>query len=279
MLVMKQTIMKSPIPRYYGGKSSLAKRIVDRIEKESWKIYVESFCGGASVFWGLDKTVNGRKFIINDKDSRIMNFWDVIQNCSEEFMDMIESRSVVSRELHQKAKECFETTAGVHHGSRDVELAWSLWYLIRFSFCGMLVNASFDKTARTPKNLMKGMGYLPDIIKQMRYAVIENDVAEKVIKYYDCPDAFHYLDPPYVGTTQKHYRGYSQENFNTLLDCCESIKGKFMLSHYKNDELDRRIEKNGWNITSIDTSCTIGKMSEARTEILVSNFESGKNLV
>jgi DNA adenine methylase len=52
------------------------------------------------------------------------------------------------------------------------------------------------------------------------------------------PDAFFYLDPPYVGSDQGHYDGYSQADFDALLRLLEKLKGNFLLSSYRNAGLD-----------------------------------------
>jgi DNA adenine methylase len=55
------------------------------------------------------------------------------------------------------------------------------------------------------------------------------------------PDAFFYLDPPYVGAAQGHYDGYTQEDFDILLKLLESLKGKFLLSSYRNKKVIHKV--------------------------------------
>jgi DNA adenine methylase len=59
----------------------------------------------------------------------------------------------------------------------------------------------------------------------------------RIIKSRDVPDDFFYLDPPYGGTDQGHYDGYTQEDFDLLLKMLETLKGKFLLSSYRNKNL------------------------------------------
>ncbi|MDR2245292.1 MAG: DNA adenine methylase [Treponema sp.] len=65
--------------------------------------------------------------------------------------------------------------------------------------------------------------------------------ALRIIKSRDMPDAFFYLDPPYVGAAQGHYDGYTQEDFDILLKLLESLKGKFLLSSYRNKKVIHKV--------------------------------------
>src|SRR5262245_48010301 len=74
-----------PIKRH-GGKSYLAKRIVDLMppraqnpnapadDDPSWLHYVEPFFGGGAVLLALDP--EGISEVANDLDGELTNFWD-----------------------------------------------------------------------------------------------------------------------------------------------------------------------------------------------------------
>lgn len=52
------------------------------------------------------------------------------------------------------------------------------------------------------------------------------------IKKYDSPTTLFYLDPPYPGTHQGHYKGYTKEDLRNLLKTISESKGSFILSNY-----------------------------------------------
>jgi hypothetical protein len=49
--------------------------------------------------------------------------------------------------------------------------------------------------------------------------------------------AASHLDPSYAGADRGHYDGYTQEGFDALPAALERIKGKFLLSSYRNKSL------------------------------------------
>ena len=90
----------------------------------------------------------------------------------------------------------------------------------------------------------------------------------KLIQSLDSPETFFYIDPPYVGAHQGHYGGYTQEHFNQLLDTLSRLQGKFILSSYPNDILDKYRKKYGWSINDIQ----VRKSGKAKVEALTYNY-------
>jgi len=50
------------------------------------------------------------------------------------------------------------------------------------------------------------------------------------------PQSFFYIDPPYVGTDQGHYPGYTIDDYVKLLELIRNIQGSFILSGYDIDD-------------------------------------------
>ena len=63
------------------------------------------------------------------------------------------------------------------------------------------------------------------------------------IRSRDTADTFFYCDPPYVGSDQGHYDGYTQEDFDGLLNLLADVKRKFLLSSFRNETLDKFVKK------------------------------------
>ena len=96
-----------------------------------------------------------------------------------------------------------------------------------------------------------------------------------VIKERDTPDTFFYLDPPYIGAEQKHYKGYKKEDFKQLLDVLSGIQGKFILSNFSSDILQEYCEANNWNTKVISLKSMIPALihkPRRKYEVLVWNF-------
>jgi DNA adenine methylase len=109
----------------------------------------------------------------------------------------------------------------------------------------------------------------------LQNAQIECRDALRVIESRDVPDAFFYIDPPYVGADQGHYDGYSQEDFDALLKLLEKIQGRFLLSSFRNENLREFTARNGWHTVELRMaqSMTHGqKFQRKKIEVLTANY-------
>ena len=103
---------------------------------------------------------------------------------------------------------------------------------------------------------------------------IECRDALDVIRLYDTPDTFHYIDPPYPGTNLGHYKGYTMDNLEQLLVKLSNIKGKFLLSNYPQDIITQYARKHGWAQLAFKMPLCASKKAvrSNKTEVLTSNY-------
>ncbi len=98
-----------------------------------------------------------------------------------------------------------------------------------------------------------------------------------MIKRYDSEDSFFYFDPPYVGSRVDTYgltKSKAKDIIINLADCCKNIKGKFLISHTKNEEF-MEILKDFNLIKEMATKYTMSgglKEYDEKSEVLISNF-------
>ena len=104
---------------YFGGKSRLAKQIIERMPEHH--CYCEPFAGAAWVFFKKDPS---KVEILNDLDGELANFWRVVQKHPEAFVEQF-NRALVSRELFTQAKDSVPSTL------TDLERAARYYYLQR----------------------------------------------------------------------------------------------------------------------------------------------------
>jgi DNA adenine methylase len=96
--------------------------------------------------------------------------------------------------------------------------------------------------------------------------------------FHSCRDTagtFFYLDPPHVGTDQGHYDGYTQEDFNALLETLVNIKGRFLLSSFRNKRLADFTGRNGWETVEVKMAYPMSnkyKISRTKIEVLTANY-------
>ncbi len=100
----------------------------------------------------------------------------------------------------------------------------------------------------------------------------------RIIRSRDIEDTFFYLDSPYVGTFMGHYDGYSQQDFDNLLSELSKIKGKFLLSSFRNESLNKFADEFGWFQVELKMQKSMnahaGK-NMTKIEVLTSNYEIG----
>jgi DNA adenine methylase len=76
---------------------------------------------------------------------------------------------------------------------------------------------------------------ITDRLKQIT-AVEQMDCID-LIKKYDSPDTFFYIDPPYYNMEFYYSKDFPREKHEELADTLANIQGKFALSYYDFDDL------------------------------------------
>ena len=140
----------------------------------------------------------------------------------------------------------------------DVRRAAMFLKLLRFSY-----SSSGKSYASQPFDLRRLFGLISQLQERMANVVVENQDFETLIKHYDRPDTFFYLDPPYFSTEDMYEVGFGWEDHVRLRDTLKSIKGKFLLSY--NDCEEIRKLYNGFSVFDF-----------ARTHSMAQRYEAGK---
>lgn len=264
--------MKTPIS-YYGGKQTLSAVILGLIPEH--RIYCEPFFGGGAMFFAKKPS---DVEIINDTNKELTNFYEVVKDDFQALEHEI-SLSLHSRDKHRQAEVIYENPDMFSR----VKRAWAVWMLANSSY-GNKMNSSFgyDLTGGSSKKLdNKREAFTEEYARRLRRVQIECCDALRVIRSRDTAETFFYIDPPYVGAYQGHYDGYSQEDFDALLDLLSGIKGKFLLSSYRNASLKAHIAKDGLCSAEISMHCPMTSCSShvhGKVEVLTANFPFTLNL-
>jgi DNA adenine methylase len=259
--------MKIPLS-YYGGKQQLATRILGMIPEH--RIYCEPFCGGAAIFFAKEPS---KIEIINDTNGEIINFYEVLKRDFPALEREIEI-SLHSRKQHRQAAVVYENPDMFDR----VKRAWAVWMLTNGSY-GCMLNGGFgyDRTGTTSKKLAnKRAGFNVDYAIRLQRVQIECCDALRIIQSRDTPETFFYLDPPYVGSDQGHYDGYTQMDFDALLELLETVQGKFLLSSFHNANLVKFTKRNGWHTVEFRLSSSMthgqGRTVRDKVEVLTANY-------
>ncbi|MDR0909374.1 MAG: DNA adenine methylase [Spirochaetaceae bacterium] len=258
--------MKTPIS-YYGGKQTLSSIILGLIPEH--RIYCEPFLGGAAIYFAKEPS---EVEVINDTNDELINFYEVLKTNFAALEKEI-SISLHSRKKHHDAQVIYANPDMFDR----VKRAWAVWMLANSSY-GCMLDATwgYDRTGGTSKKLSnKREAFTEDYAIRLQNTQIECADALRVIRSRDMPDAFFYVDPPYVGTDLGHYDGYTQDDFDNLLKLLETIKGKFLLSSFKNASLDKFVKRNGWTSVGLKMASPITNRSDhprGKVEVLTANY-------
>ncbi len=234
------------------------------------KIYVEPFFGGGSIFFA-----KGPSFleVINDLNDNVINFYQVLKTDFPALKKEVEA-SLMSESLHKKALKIYQKP----NGHPKVRRAWAFWYVTNFSFAakpggGWRYDMSSAGSHAGRLFLRKKTGF-----KQYQERLEDTQIscrdALRVITDRDKPETFFYLDPPYPGTDQGHYKGYTEEDLENLLKILVPVHGKFMLSNYGSELVSDYAERNSWTVREFDLRLSAPRKNGARKrEILIMNYK------
>jgi DNA adenine methylase len=259
--------MKTPLS-YYGGKQQLAKLILGLIPEH--RVYCEPFLGGAAIFFAKEPS---KVEIINDTNGEIINFYEVLKRDFTALEKEV-AISLHSRKMHNHAWAIYQNPELFGR----IKRAWAIWMLANSSYGHMLDGGfGYDRmTGGTTKKLAnKKLDFTDDYAIRIQNAQIECCDALRVIRSRDSEEAFFYCDPPYVGSDQGHYDGYTQEDFDGLLNLLATVKGKFLLSSFRNETLGKFIKKKSWHSFEVSMVCSMtnktGK-TRKKVEVFTANY-------
>lgn len=238
---------------YYGGKDLLRKRIVELMPPH--KVYIEPFCGSAAVFF--EKTPS-KVEVLNDHNKLIINFFDVVRNHGDELTRRLKL-TPYSREEYNRAHKILEDE------SDPIEMARAFFIRANQSMFGKLTNSGWIVDTTGGRNMITAwesyIERIPLAIERLKMASLECRSALEVIDLWDSPQSLCYLDPPYVGTEQGHYKGFTQADLDIFIAKIEDGKGSFILSGYENPAYPK-----SWERHEIETTTRIGHSRNTGTK-------------
>jgi DNA adenine methylase len=260
--------MKTPLS-YYGGKQQLASIILGLIPPH--RLYCEPFLGGGAIFFAKKPS---KVEVINDTNGEIINFYEVIRQDFPALREEI-TLSLHSRRQHHHAQVIYQNPELFDR----VKRAWAVWMLANGSYgCKITGGFAYGRVGSNHSRALDGKRdrfFVDDYAGRLKRVQVECCDALRIIGSRDIEDAFFYLDPPYVGADQGHYDGYTQEDFDMLLGILKGLKGKFLLSSYRNDSLTGFARKNKWHTLELkmSSSMTHGCTSQrTKVEVLTANY-------
>jgi DNA adenine methylase len=276
---------------YIGGKSRIGKWIVGYYPQDM-ETYVETFGGMFWCFFNMDleKYPNLKRVVYNDFNPLNHNLFQCIQNPTE-LLKVVEAIPCQQKGVevtppeykelfNQYQKELFAD--GFTVNGPDYEVAAKYAYILTQVFSGSKPETSnyIDLKGKYKSKYLTFRDKLKNekwVKKFVSITHVENMDFEQVIKKYDSPTTYIYLDPPYW-KTENYYSNhdFDRGDHERLANVLKGVQGKFSLSYYDFDLLHDWFPENEFVWTSKDfakaAAAKKGKVQTKGTELLIMNY-------
>lgn len=257
---------------YIGGKSQIASWVIEHFPADYRRsTYVEVF-GGAG--WVLLKKDPSSNEVYNDLNEDLVNLFLMIRDRFDEFRERAEW-TLQGRAIFEVARAKMK--------SRDFrdDVDRAIWYAITKtqSFAGHGNTYGYSIKPGSPtRGWSAFLGRLSLIRDRLLLVNIERLDFERLIKKYDSPTTFFYLDPPYVGAEGYYSVKFDEADHARLAETLRGIQGRFALSYYPHPLLKplykgfktftRTAVKSSYGVTRNSAS----DVRPRATEMLVTNY-------
>ena len=251
--------------KYPGSKWGIAGQLNELVPPHH--SYAEPYFGsGALLFTKRPSDIE----TVNDLDGNVANLFRCIQQDSQRLARLVMT-TPFSREEYDRQ---FDGQDCASRYQRAAGFLIRCWQGHGFRITGGKAGWKNDVQGREKMYALWNWYRLPEWIiecaERLRKVQIENRPAIEIIRRFDYPEVFMYLDPPYILGTRNGKR-YMHEMTDAaheeLLDAILSSRAKIMISGYESDMYNRRLE--GWNKECFK-SCAEG--GSPRTEVIWMNY-------
>jgi DNA adenine methylase len=218
---------KSPAAfRYFGGKNMITSWIVSKFPMH--KAFVDVFGGTGAIIMNKPKVdVN----IYNDLNGDIVNFFRVVRDQPQRFIDYIELIPY-SREEYYTFLEKMKTETD------SFLRAIYFFYLQNCSFAGK--SGSFGYSIKRSNYWSNNDERIMRVSEKFKLTTIEHlDFREMFNRYDRDKNALFYCDPPYMADTRTDKAYYKDEmtkdDHEDLLKLVTTATGKIAISGYETE--------------------------------------------
>lgn len=279
-----------------GGKKAL-REIIYELFPLNYDSYIEVFGGAAWVLFGMEKICGAE--IYNDMNSNLVNLFRCVRDRPLAFLMELGFLPLTSRDEFKQLKrflkrkqfenpylseeleiaqkvltepDAAEIRELLTQRSRDADIrrAVTFFKIIRYSYASK--GTSFGCKAF---DLYKTFSLIWAANRRLKDTLIENQDFERLLRHYDRPDAFFYLDPPYFDT-EDYYDdvSFKRADHIRLRNALRRTEGRWLLSY--NDSRHIRFLYRGFHMKSVSRLDNMAQRYEGGKEykeLLISNYD------
>lgn len=248
---VQKTVWGSP-----AGKKRLSARLVKLVPAH--KVYVEPFAGSAAVFFEKEPVETE---VLGDADPEIAFAFKALKTLTDDELGLLRKKSWVGRE------RTFKQLIDARPRSK-VEKLYRFLYLSHFSY-GKLRGKSFNPNADGVE--ARTIERIEQHRDRIRAATVRHAHYADLVKEFDGPDTFFFLDPPYPGhNVEVGEDTFDEVEFRKVLD---GIKGRFLVTYGTRGQLDTK----GFHVRKIRPPRSIRAMRgvggpKTLPQLLITNY-------
>jgi len=286
---------------YFGGKNRF-ESYIKPIVPNDYKIYLEPFSGSFGVYFFLDMPKNAKvRFNDINKDQTNLvacskdyeKFHDFIKNELENINGILYCKETDPELIKKHYKELYYSLKNSNFRNEDFNIP----DFKRASQYAFLLTSAFSSCSYTAAGfsgfkLKTFLNKLKNIELQKKLSNIDSFETlnfEEVIKKYDSPETFIYLDPPYNSVEKKGSNDdaragwygtkdeFGQKQHIELLELLKTTKSRWALSYYYFPALEEYLPRDKYTWLERDFFRSSASFSETKdtkgTELLILNYD------
>ena len=245
-----------------GGKS-LSKKMINELIPEG-ETFIEPCVGGGSIYFEMKKNNKYNKYIINDLDKDVFDFYSDMAVYGELMADR-DFRPIKDKYWLLVSQSDMEP--GPERLYRNIYVSLNSFSGKRTSFCGPT-----EEAHHLNNNINSGKKWKSDKWKKwLNGTIIRNECFMKIIKEFDTEESFFFIDPPY--SANKKSWGYESAavDYDALNVILMALKGKFILT--LDDTPKNRERFNSFTCVPFNVRYTVnGANRSVGSEVMFKNY-------
>lgn len=255
-----------------GGKAHHIKHL-DKLFPITMTKFVDVFGGAGWVSVKSEMAQRAQVNVYNDLNPHLANIFKQFSIDPEAVKNQINAWPQQNKELYRQFQQ---DIFGDNKPTLNLETAAKYLYLEVQSFSGntLGLNSSvyFDKI-HTINPLLKKLSN-EKITQRLKRLTVENMNCLDVIKKYDSPTTFFYVDPPYYEKEHYYTQAFGRHEHELLAKCLNTIQGEFALSYYDFPELNIWYPESKFRRTtySISKQSSSNANKQRGTELVIRNY-------